>query len=93
MGRVGSAADNAEMDNSSACCKRNVFNRKTWATRTELSAAVTLWVKRTYHRKRCQRVLDKLTPVEYESIMGKSEFSDYKILWRKNLSTKPTADP
>ncbi|MBS6365277.1 MAG: IS3 family transposase, partial [Actinomyces sp.] len=32
-------------------------------------AAITHWIERTYHRKRRQRALGKLTPIEYETIM------------------------
>ncbi|MBG9245118.1 IS3 family transposase, partial [Corynebacterium belfantii] len=38
-------------------------------TPSELSAAITHWIERTYHRKRRQRALGKLTPIEYETIM------------------------
>lgn len=30
---------------------------------------MTHWIERTYHRKRRQRSLGKLTPIEYETIM------------------------
>lgn len=40
-----------------------------WATREDLSMAITRWIERTYHRKRPQRALGKLTPIEYETIM------------------------
>ncbi|QBZ30354.1 hypothetical protein E4653_11560 [Corynebacterium diphtheriae subsp. lausannense] len=40
-----------------------------WNRRRELSAAITHWIERTYHRKRRQRALGKLTPIEYETIM------------------------
>ncbi|MBE6484422.1 MAG: hypothetical protein E7Z96_06585 [Actinomycetaceae bacterium] len=32
-------------------------------------AAKTHWIERTYHRKRRQRALSKLTPIEYETIL------------------------
>lgn len=47
----------------------NVVNRRFWATRSELSAVITYWIERTYHRKRRQRTLGKVTPIEYDTIM------------------------
>ena len=68
MGRVASAGDNAAMESFFSLLQKNVLNRKTWDTRAELSAAITHWIEATYHRKRRQRALGKLTPIEYEAI-------------------------
>lgn len=43
---------------------------KSWATREDLRVAIVAWIKRSYHRRRRQTRLGKLTPVEYELIMG-----------------------
>lgn len=69
MGRVGAAGDNAAMESFFALLQKNVFDRKSWATRRELRLAVVAWVEGKYHRKRRQRRLGKLTPVEFEAIM------------------------
>ena len=69
MGRVGACGDNAAMESFFALVQKNVLDRKSWASRRELSAAITHWIERTYHRKRRQRALGKLTPIEYETIM------------------------
>ncbi len=69
MGRVGACGDNAAMESFFALVQKNVLDRKLWATWRELSAAITHWIERTYHRKRRQRALGKLTPIEYETIM------------------------
>ena len=37
--------------------------------RNELRIAIITWIERTYHRRRRQAVLDRLTPIEYEAIM------------------------
>jgi putative transposase len=67
MGRVASAADNAAMESFHALLQKNVLNqRRTWATRSELRYAIVTWIERTYHRRRRQRALGKLTPVEFE---------------------------
>ena len=69
MGRVGAAGDNAAMESWFALLQKNVFDRRAWATREELRIAIFTWIERTYHRRRRQSGLGRLTPVEYELIM------------------------
>jgi transposase InsO family protein len=60
MGRVASAADNALL-------QKNVLNRRrVWRTRSELRYEIVVWIEHTYNRRRRQRALGKLTPVEFE---------------------------
>ncbi|RTE48619.1 IS3 family transposase, partial [Actinobaculum sp. 352] len=51
--------DNVAMESFFALVQKNVLDRRSWASRRELSAAITHWIKRTYHRKRRQRALGK----------------------------------
>jgi transposase InsO family protein len=69
MGRVGAASDNAAMESFFVLLQKNILDRRTWATRQELRIAIVTWIERTYHRRRRQRRLGRLTPVEYETIM------------------------
>ncbi|RKT78486.1 transposase InsO family protein [Terracoccus luteus] len=69
MGRVGAAGDNAAMESFFALLQKNVLNRRAWPTREELRIAIVTWIERTYHRRRRQARLGRLTPVEYELIM------------------------
>jgi transposase InsO family protein len=69
MGRVGSAGDNAAMESFFALLQRNVLDRRRWITRDELRVAIITWIERTYHRRRRQQALGRLTPTEYETIM------------------------
>jgi putative transposase len=69
MGQVGSAGDNAAMESFFALLQRNVLDRRSWATRDELRIAIVTWIERTYHRRRRQATLGRLTPIEYETIM------------------------
>ena len=69
MGQVGSSADNAAMESFFALLQKNVLNRKHWRTRDELRIAIITWIERTYHRRRRQDSLGRLTPIEYETIM------------------------
>jgi putative transposase len=68
MGRVGACADNAAMESFFSLLQKNVLDRQRWRTRQELRLAITTWIERTYHRRRRQRRLGKLTPIEYETI-------------------------
>lgn len=68
MGRVGAAGDNAAMESFFSLLQKNVLDRKAWDTRLELRLAIVAWVEGTYHRKRRQRRLGKLTPIEFEVV-------------------------
>tara|TARA_Y100000114_G_C11599510_1_gene249712 strand:+ start:133 stop:516 length:384 start_codon:yes stop_codon:yes gene_type:complete len=70
MGRVGAAGDNAAMESFFSLLQKNVLNRRAWATRDELRIAIVTWIERTYHRRRRQAALGRLTPVEFETIMN-----------------------
>ncbi len=69
MGRVGACADNAAMESFFALLQKNVLDRKRWATRNELRLAIVTWIERTYHRRRRQAALGRLTPIEFETIL------------------------
>ena len=69
MGQVGAAGDNAAMESFFALLQRNVLDRHTWATRDDLRIEIITRIERTYHRRRRQRRLGRLTPIEYEAIM------------------------
>ncbi|MDI9926237.1 IS3 family transposase [Rhodococcus sp. IEGM 1341] len=68
MGRVGACGDNAAMESFFALLQKNVLDRQRWSTRAQLRLAIVTWIERTYHRKRRQRRLGKLTPIEFETI-------------------------
>jgi transposase InsO family protein len=68
MDRVGACADNAAMESFFALLQRNVLDRQRWSTRAQLGLAIVTWIEKTYHRKRCQRRLGRLTPIDFETI-------------------------
>ncbi|MCY7287381.1 MAG: IS3 family transposase [Cryobacterium sp.] len=70
MGRVASCGDNAAMESFFSLMQKNVLDRRSWATREELRIAIVTWIERTYHRRRRQAALGRLTPVEFETIMN-----------------------
>jgi len=69
MGRVGTCADNAAMESFFSLLQKNVLNRRRWRTREELRLAVVTWIENTYHRRRRQEALGRLTPIEYETLL------------------------
>jgi transposase InsO family protein len=69
MGRVGSAGDNVAMESFFSLLQNNVPDRRTWATHEDPRIAIVTWIERTYHRRRRQAVLGRLTPIEYEATM------------------------
>ena len=68
MGRVGACGDNAAMESFFSLLQKNVLDRRRWSTQEQLRLAIVTWIEKTYHRKRRQRRLGKLTPVEFETI-------------------------
>jgi transposase InsO family protein len=68
MGRVGAAGDNAAMESFFSLLQKNVLDRRSWATRQQLRIEIVTWIERTYHRRRRQAGLGRLTPIEYETI-------------------------
>ncbi len=70
MGQAGAAGDNAAMESFFSLLQKNVLDRKRWRTREELRIAIVTWIERTYHRRRRQARLGRLTPIEYEAIIN-----------------------
>ena len=70
MGRVGAAGDNASMESFFSLLQKNVLDRRRWDTRDQLRIAIVTWIERTYHRRRRQAGLGRLTPIEFEAIMS-----------------------
>jgi len=51
-----------------ALLQKNVLDRQRWSTREDLRIAIVTWIERTYHRRRRQARLGRLTPIEFETI-------------------------
>lgn len=71
MGRVGSSGDNPAMESFFSLLQKNVLDRHSWTTREQLRIAIVTWIEKTYHRRRRQARLGRLTPIEFETIMTK----------------------
>jgi transposase InsO family protein len=68
MGRVGACTDSAAMESFLALLQKNVLNRRRWQTREQLRLAIVVWIETTYHRRRRQGTLGRLTPIEFETL-------------------------
>ena len=70
MGQVGSAADNAAMESFFSLLQtQRARPPAAGPPATQLRIAIVTWIERTYHRRRRQAALGRLTPIEYETIM------------------------
>ena len=56
------------MESFFSLLQKNVFDRRRWRTRSELAYAVLVWIEHTYNRRRRQRALGRLTPVDFELV-------------------------
>ena len=59
--------DNAARESFFALLQKNVLDRCSWTTRRQLSIAIVTWIERTYHRRRKQQELGRMTPVQFEA--------------------------
>ena len=53
--------------------QKNVLNTRRWDTREALRLAMVTWIETKYNRRRRQRALGKLTPVEFDMIYTTAE--------------------
>ena len=56
------------MESFFALLQKNVLDQQRWTSREELRLAIVIWIEKSYHRKRRQRRLGRLTPIEFETI-------------------------
>jgi transposase InsO family protein len=56
------------MESFFSLLQNNVLDRRRWASREQLRIAIVTWIERTYHRRRRQDRLGRLTPIEYETL-------------------------
>jgi len=68
MGRAYGAGDNASMESFFSLLQKNMLDTRRWDTREDLRLAIVTWIETKYNRRRRQRALGKLTPVEFEMI-------------------------
>ena len=57
------------MESFFSLLQKNVLDSQRWEIRQDLRIAIVTWIERTYHRRRRQTRLGRMTPIEYEMIM------------------------
>lgn len=85
MGRVGACADNAAMESFFALLQKNVLDRQRWPSREDLRLAIVTWIEKSYHRRRRQRRLGRLTPIEFETINQASEPPENRLITKQGV--------
>ena len=90
MGRVGACGDNATMEPFNSLLQKNVFNQQRWSTRDEPRLAAPRWIGSSCNRRRRQRELGKLTPVEFETVYS---FVNAASIKQPHKSADEGADP
>jgi len=60
------------MESFFSLLQKNILNKKRWQTRQELRLEIVTWIERTHHRRRRQRRLGRLTPIEFEIIKSQT---------------------
>ncbi|MCP2265529.1 transposase InsO [Promicromonospora thailandica] len=73
MGRSYGAGDNASRESFFSLLQKNVLDTRRWTTRHDLRLAMVTWLETKYNRRRRQRALGRLTPVEFETIYAAAE--------------------
>jgi putative transposase len=73
MGRAYGARDNASMESFVSLLQKTVLDTRRWETREDLRLAIVTWIETKYNRRRRQRALGKLTPVEIQMIYAAAE--------------------
>ena len=68
MGRVGSAYDNAMMESFFGTLQRELLDRRQWATRKDLAAAIFEWIEAWYNPRRRHSMIAYHSPVEHERL-------------------------
>ncbi len=56
------------MESFFSLLQKNVLDRHRWATREQLRLAIVVWIEKTYHRRRRQDTLGRMTPIEFETL-------------------------
>ncbi len=87
---VGACADNAAMESFFRLLQENVLNRRRWTTKEQLRLAIITWIENTYHRRRRQDTLGRITPIEFETLTTPLTRPDRSY---RNESIEVRADP
>jgi transposase InsO family protein len=68
MGRVASSVDNTMMESFWSTMQRELLDRRTWASREELAAAIFEWIEGFYNPHRRHSGLGYRSPNDFEDL-------------------------
>ena len=75
MGRVASSVDNALIESFWSTMQRELLNRTSWDSRTQLASAMFEWIEGFYNPRRRHTSLGNLSPAEYEALHTAAEIA------------------
>lgn len=68
MGRVASSVDNALIESFWSTMQRELLDRASWGSKTELASAIFEWIEGFYNPRRRHTALGNLSPAEFEAL-------------------------
>ena len=75
MGRVASSVDNALIESFWSTMQRELLDRTTWDSKTQLASAMFEWIEGFYNPRRRHTSLDNLSPADYEALHTAAEIA------------------
>jgi transposase InsO family protein len=73
MSRKGDCWDNAIAESFFATLKGDLIDRRSWATRVQVEAAVGEWIEVFYNGERRHSVLGNVSPIDYECLTREAQ--------------------
>jgi transposase InsO family protein len=68
MSRKGDCWDNAIAESFFATIKGDLLDRRSWATRAQVEAAIGEWIEVFYNGERRHSALGNVSPINYERL-------------------------
>jgi putative transposase len=68
MGRVASSVDNALIESFWSTMQRELLDRRSWTTRTELASAIFEWIEGWYNPRRRHTSIGNVSPAAFEAL-------------------------
>lgn len=75
MGRVASSVDNALIESFWSTMQRELLDRTTWDSRTQLASAMFEWIEGFYNPRRRHSSLGNFSPAEFETLHTAAEIA------------------
>jgi transposase InsO family protein len=73
MSRKGDCWDNAIAESFFATIKGDLLDRRSWATRAQVEAAISEWIEVFYNGERRHSALGNVSPVDYERLTREAQ--------------------